>query len=106
MIKKVFTIHDSAVNAYLQPFFLSTEAEAIRAMQTCLLDKNHKFATHPQDYTLFYLCDFDDNNSKFSDHHMLSLGNLVEFQQIIEEPSIPKSDIPELQNRFSLANGG
>jgi len=77
---KVFSVYDSKVEAYKQPFFLSTKGEAIRGLLECLEKNDHPFAKWPADFTLFELGEYDDSNGK-----MLPLsapinhGNLLEY---------------------------
>jgi hypothetical protein len=80
MVKKVFTVYDEKSEAYLQPFFLDTIGQAKRAITDCVNDPNHNFGKHPSDYTLFYICNFDDTSGKFLNEVHQSLGNLVEFK--------------------------
>lgn len=79
MIKKVFTVYDEKSEAYLQPFFLDTVGQAIRAITDCVSDPNHQFCRHTSDYTLFQLGDFDDSTGQFTDEKK-SLGSLLEFK--------------------------
>ena len=72
MIHKTFSIFDSKASAYLPPFYMQTKAEAIRAIGDCVDDKEHRFAKHPEDYTLFYLGEFDDNKGTFEDERGIS----------------------------------
>lgn len=60
MIMKVFAVFDTAVSAYLQPFFAPTTGSAIRSLTEAVNDKTHQFNKHPTDYTLFLLGDYDD----------------------------------------------
>lgn len=60
MIMKIFAVHDSAVSAYLQPFFAPTMGSAIRSLTEAVNDANHQFSKHAKDYSLFILGDFDD----------------------------------------------
>lgn len=82
MLHRVFTIYDAAANAYLQPFFSPTKATAIRSVTELVLDDKHQFGKYPNDYTLFYLGDFEDTKAVFT---LLpspaSLGVLVEFKE-------------------------
>ena len=65
---QVFTVYDTKSQAYLQPFFLQTEGQAIRAIADCVNDPEHQFARHPGDYTLFALGTFNDEIAKFNVH--------------------------------------
>nr|WAE43877.1 MAG: nonstructural protein [Microviridae sp.] len=82
MIVKVFGIYDSKAEAYLQPFFMKSAGEAIRAITDLVNDDKHNFGKYSADYTLFQLGSFDDATAKFD---MLltphSLGVLLEFKR-------------------------
>lgn len=84
MIKKVFTVYDEKSEAYLQPFFLDTTGQAVRAITDCVNDINHQFCRHTSDYSLFQLGEFDDSSAVFT-FDKKSLGNLVEFKTSIIE---------------------
>ncbi len=83
MIKTVYTVYDIKVKAYLQPFFLDTDAQAIRTFGDLINDSTHQFGRHPEDYTLFKLCEFDDQDAVFATAQapeLLSTGlELVNF---------------------------
>ncbi len=65
MIQQIFSIYDSKIAAYLQPFFSPTKPAAIRAITDVLSDKSHQFSKHPEDYILFHLGSFNDSNAQF-----------------------------------------
>lgn len=65
MITNVFSIYDSKAGAYIQPFFMRSVGEALRALQTVMSDPTHQFARHAADFTLFHLGSFDDSSAKF-----------------------------------------
>lgn len=77
MIISVFTIRDDKAQAYLQPFFLSNESMARRAIADCVSDSDHMFGKHPEDYALFSLGTFDDQSGKFvltdAPRHLINL---------------------------------
>jgi hypothetical protein len=83
VIKKVFSVYDEKSEAYLQPFFLDTVGQAVRAITDCVNDSNHAFSRHSSDYTLFLLGEFNDNNADFVESKK-SLGCLVEFKEFKE----------------------
>lgn len=63
---KMFSIFDSKISAYLQPFFVLSNGAAIRAMTDVCNDKGHTFNLHPEDYTLFELADFDESSGQIT----------------------------------------
>ena len=52
MIHKIFSVYDSKVEAYLQPFFMQTRGAAVRAITELVADPKHQFGKYPMDYTL------------------------------------------------------
>lgn len=61
----VFTIYDSAADAYLPPWIMPNVTMAQRAFSDCVNAKDHQFAANPQDYTLFMLGDWDSETAEF-----------------------------------------
>lgn len=57
--KQIFSVHDSAIEASLDPFFALTVAEARRSFAAAVQREGTPFNTNPQDYTLFHLGEFD-----------------------------------------------
>lgn len=65
MITEIFSVYDSAVNAYLPPFFARSKGEAIRSFTEAASTRDHQFAKHALDYTLMSLGKFDDGSGTF-----------------------------------------
>jgi len=61
----IFTVHDAKVEAYLTPFFARTRGEALRMFQAACQNPEHDFAKHGEDYTLFHLGDYNDEDGSF-----------------------------------------
>lgn len=61
MILKIYTVHDSAVGAFMSPFFARSHGEALRSFQDAINDPKTNLNSHPHDYHLFYVGAFDDN---------------------------------------------
>ena len=66
MIMKIYSIYDEKAKAYLPPFFLNNDEVAMRAVENCLDTPDHQFAKHPQDYTLYYIGEWDDNSANIN----------------------------------------
>lgn len=62
----LFSVHDSAVGAFLPVFFARSKGEAIRSFSQALDDPKHQFAQSRGDYALFQLGTFDDQNGEVS----------------------------------------
>lgn len=80
MIRKVYTIFDSAARVYLPPFHLNAHGEAARLFKDCANNPQHNIGAHPADYTLFCIGSFCDSTAQYK---MLegfeNLGNGLEF---------------------------
>jgi len=99
MIHGVFTVYDSKVGCYLQPFFSPTEGSAIRAFTDCLSDATHPFSRHPEDYTLFDLGAYDDHNAMFITHETprsIVKASELDIKQIpIERTAFNRNILPK-----------
>lgn len=66
MILKVFSIMDTQVSHYSQPFFAPTIGHALRSFaEHCKLPDNLP-NRYPQDFALYLLGDFDDESGAFT----------------------------------------
>lgn len=80
MKTRCFTVVDVKVGAYLLPFFMRSNAEAIRAFGDAVNDSSTQFYRHPEDYCLFCIGEFDDSTGvlvPLAVHE--SLGKAVEY---------------------------
>lgn len=76
---EVYSIRDSKMAAFFQPFYTMNEQTAIRSINQCICDGDHPFSQDPQDYDLFYIGSFEDQTGKFelldAPKHVTSLLN-------------------------------
>lgn len=80
MNMKIFSVYDSKVEAYMQPFFMQSKGAAIRGYTELVNDPNHSFGKYPGDFTLFELGSFDELTAKFDMYKTpVSLGVGLEF---------------------------
>ena len=84
----VYTIYDDTAKAYMQPFFMHNHGLAVRAFtdQVNRNDENNPLNKHPEQFTLYYVGEFDDQtgNLELRDHQ--SLGKGVSYKETaIEE---------------------
>lgn len=87
MQHRIYTVYDTKSEAYLQPFFLQTHGQAIRAITDCVNDEKHQFNRHPEDYTLFYVGVFSDGNAVFElEATPVALGKCIEFIEPVNPP--------------------
>lgn len=66
MIIRIYAVRDSAVEAFLQPFFAPTQASAIRSLMEAVNDPTHAFHKNAKDFALYHLGEFDDTNGVVS----------------------------------------
>lgn len=79
MIMKMFAVYDSKAEAYLQPFFMPTKGQAIRAFQAAANKEGHDFNVYSADFTLFEIGEYDDSNGVVTPlPHKLNLGGAHE----------------------------
>lgn len=57
---KAFTVYDEKAHAYITPFFMHHEGMALRTFMNMVNDPDHQFGLNPEDYTLYYIGEFDD----------------------------------------------
>lgn len=57
----VYAIYDKAVNAYMRPFVMQADGQAIRVFSDMAVDADHEISKHPEDYSLFRIGEFDGN---------------------------------------------
>lgn len=83
---EVFSIYDSAAEAYNQPFFAQAKGQAVRMFTQMCNDPKSNINQYPSDFTLFHIGSFDDSSAKFTLHPSpIGLGVAVEYKNKISE---------------------
>jgi len=81
MVHLIFTVYDSKAELYLPPFYNQTKGQAVRAFQDTVNKKDHPFNKHPEDYTLFFLGNYEDTSAKYDlENTPISLGKAIEYK--------------------------
>lgn len=65
MLLKAFSIRDAKAEIYNPPFFKKTMGEAERDFHQLCKDDKSMPAKYPEDYDLYHVGQYDDNNGKF-----------------------------------------
>ncbi len=79
---KLFTIHDSKAEAFIQPFFSPATGAAIRSFERAVNDDSTDFSRYPSDYTLFEIGEFDTQTGRISTlPTLLNLGLAATFKE-------------------------
>jgi len=60
MYQKIYSVYDKKAAAYLRPFFMRTDAEAVRAITNTAKDSASLFAANPSDFQLVQIGEWDD----------------------------------------------
>lgn len=68
MKQTVVAVFDSAVQVFGRPFFVRSVGEAIRSFSDEVNRKgsDSPFNSHPDDYSLYHLADYDDEFGRFA----------------------------------------
>jgi len=78
---KVYTVFDSKAEAYLQPFFMQSRGQAVRAFTELSNDPQHQFSKYAADFTLFEIGEYDDQSGIISSlSAFVPLGTSLEFK--------------------------
>lgn len=84
---KVYSIFDTAAQAFTQPFFMHNDGLAIRAFQDNVNAKEpNNISQHPDQFALYLLGDFDDSTGdidKLEQPRRIALG--IEMKNPTEE---------------------
>lgn len=62
MIQRIFAIYDSKARSFLQPFYAPEIAVAQRHFRTAANDAATQICQYPEDFTLFYIGEYDDQS--------------------------------------------
>ncbi len=77
---EIFAIYDSKAQAYLQPFFSTNKAVALRSFTEAVNDEKSNFHRHAEDYTLFHLGRWEEAEGEIQIAEIkTSLGLASEF---------------------------
>nr|UXQ87985.1 MAG: nonstructural protein [Microvirus sp.] len=64
MIKSIYSVYDEKTLAWLNPFNLVNDGEAIRGFSDAVNDPSSMFNKHPNDFHLYKLGTFDDSKGQ------------------------------------------
>lgn len=76
---KLYSVKDKAVQAFMVPFTAAADGAAIRSFMDAINDTKHDFGRHAEDYDLYRLGDFNEQDGVFvvSDPVKLVTGTSV-----------------------------
>jgi len=95
MIRKIFSVYDCKSELYLNPFFMSTKGEALRAFGDIANDPQSQIGKHPCDFSLMEIGSFDDAKGMVMPMLTpLSLGVAIEFKAQDKQMQLPIGEMP------------
>lgn len=95
----IFSVYDSKVQSYANPFYANHRGEALRGLEEVANDKTHNIGKYPADFTLFELGNFDSDTGKFVLHSTpISLGVAIEYVKSHDVSSIRTLENPSVAN--------
>lgn len=86
MILQVLVVYDSKARAYLLPMFTTHVDVCLRAFADAANDPAHQVGKHPEDFTLFHLGVWNDDDAVFvwfKEH--VNLGLAAQFKKGVRD---------------------
>lgn len=80
-----FAVFDAKAKLHLQPFFMRSVAEAVRAFGDLVNEQGHSFNLHPFDYTLVQLADYQEETGMLTP--LKEPCVLVNGKQVYDDPN-------------------
>lgn len=101
---KVFSVYDSKVQCYAQPFMLRSKGEALRGWQDAVNDQTTNLYRHSGDFSLFEIAEFDDQTGVITMHQAkVNLGGAIEFRRTTPD-TVPEVSDASLESIGKIAN--
>jgi hypothetical protein len=64
---KIFTVHDSTTDTYINPFCMASERDAIQGLKQMVnATEENNYSLYPEDFNLMCLGDFDNRSGHIS----------------------------------------
>lgn len=76
-----FAVYDSKVEEYNRPFFARTRGEAVRMFSDSVNGADESLAKHSEDFTLFYIGEYDGSAGMFVPSEPVTLGNALQYRE-------------------------
>ena len=76
----MYSIFDTATGAYMRPFFMNSDGQALRAFSDLVNDAEHPIGQHPEDYSIARLGTWDDKTGESSPEPVQYLATGLEIQ--------------------------
>jgi len=108
MKSQLYAIYDTAAGIYQKPFFGQSDGEVKRSFMDVATSGDTPIGLHPEDYSLYRLGNFDDNNGKLINEENECLCTAHEI--IAQSQSINPDNVKKFEKTINennpLAFGG
>lgn len=74
----IYSIFDVASAAYMRPFFMMADSQAIRSFTDIATDREHDIGKHPEDYSLVRVGTFGDHKADLISEDVQVLATALE----------------------------
>lgn len=88
MKMKVYSVYDQTAQVWSQPFFQMNDQTAQRAISNAANSPGHNYNMNPEDYSLYCIGEFDDNNGVLTP----IMEKKLDLQTVVKQPEIPHLD--------------
>ncbi len=92
----IYTIFDTASGAYMRPFFLQSDGQAMRLFKDMASDAEHEIGKHPEDYSLFRIGIYDDNKAELIPEQRECLATALEV--LADSKAVDKDKIRDMHH--------
>lgn len=80
MKSNIYTVFDIKAKVYTLPFYAMNHEVAIRSFRQKVNEPGHQFNLYPEDYALYFIGSFDDQNAILTpEHEHDTLGKAIEY---------------------------
>lgn len=78
---KMYVVHDSKADAFMQPFFLNEDEQAVRGFSDSVNNPESPFFNHASDYTLYRIGQYSEENGEVTAEDRRALVNGVDVKK-------------------------
>jgi len=89
MKMKIYTVYDSKAETHRLPFYSRSNGEAIRKFTDVINDsEQNEMSLHSEDYTLYYIAEYDEITGTIVPMQHQSLGKGIEYKKQDKTPDM------------------
>lgn len=90
-----YAIYDKATNAYMRPFVLQSDGQALRMFTDEAVKADSDISKHPEDYSIFRIGSWDDNTGEILACEPKCIGRAHELAAKTRERSESQMELVE-----------